>query len=145
MSTISTTSVPLILMLEHDPDDRSITRKVFEEKQYKARLEFVGDSESLFAYLAHCSQVGSDYPALLLINLYATPRDAREILKQLKTHPGYTHIPVVILSEVEDNKIARECYVLGASSFIQKPGPLNEITAKIDRFFRYWFETVVLS
>lgn len=145
MSTISTTSVPTILMLEHDPDDRSITSRVFEEQQYKACLEFVGDSESLFAYLAQCSRIGADYPALLLINLNATPRDAREILKQLKTHPGYTHIPVVILSEVEDTKIARECYALGASSFIQKPGPLNDIIEKIDSFFRYWFETVVLS
>jgi CheY-like chemotaxis protein len=145
MRTTSTTAEPVILMLEHDPDDQSITSKVFEERQYKARLEFVADSKAMFAYLARCRQTGSDYPALLLINLYATPQDVREILKQLKTDPGYTHIPVVILSETENTKIARECYALGASSVIQKPGPLKEITQKIDRFFRYWFETVVLS
>jgi CheY-like chemotaxis protein len=135
----------MILMLEYDPDDRLITTRVFEEQQYKARLEFVADSDALLAYLAHCSKIGLSYPALLLINLYAIPQDAREILKQLKTHPDYKHIPVVILSEAEDTKIAQECYALGASSVIQKPGPLDEIKEKIDRFFRYWFETVVLS
>lgn len=145
MSTISTTPAPMILMLEYDPDDRFITTRVFEEQQYKARLEFVTDSDALFAYLAHCSKIGLSYPALLLINLYAVPQDAREILKRLKTHPEYKHIPVVILSEAEDTKIAQECYALGASSVIQKPGPFNEIKEKIDRFFRYWFETVVLS
>lgn len=132
-------------MLEYDPDDRFIVSKVFEEHRYQARLEFVSNGEGLFACLDHCRQSKLPYPALILINLYATPQDGREILRQLKVNLDYRHIPVVILSGAKDPKIARECYSLGASSFIQKPGPLSEINEKIGNFFRYWFETVVLS
>ena len=131
-------------MLEHDPDDRFITSSVFEEHRYLAQLEFVQDSKELFAHLDACRQSNRPYPALILVNLYARPQDGREILKQLKAGSGYNHIPVVILSGSKDGTIARECYALGASSFIQKPAQLAEVHEKITNFFRYWFETVVL-
>jgi CheY-like chemotaxis protein len=136
---------PVILMLEQDPDDRFITHAVFEEHQYQAHLEFVNNSAGLFGYMAQCRQFKLPYPALILLNLHTTPRDGREILKQLKASPDYQHVPVVILSESREEKIARECYALGASSFIQKPAQLSETNKKIGNFFRYWFETVVLS
>lgn len=136
---------PVILMLEYDLDDRFITSTIFEEHQYQAHLEFVNNSKGLFGFLDQCRQSDLPYPALILMNLHTTPQDGREILKQLKASADYCHIPVVILSGSGNVKIARECYALGASSFIQKPAQLSETNEKIGNFFRYWFETVVLS
>lgn len=137
--------LPVILMLESDPDDRFITSTVFEEQQYQVHLEFVNNSNALFSYLDQCRRSNLPYPAVLLINLNSTPLDGRNILKQLKTNIDYCHLPVVILSDSKDPKIARECYALGASSFIQKPDALSRTNETIRNFFRYWFETVVLS
>jgi CheY-like chemotaxis protein len=136
---------PVILMLEQDPDDRFITNSVFEENQYKAHLEFVNSGEAVFAYLDQCRESRSPYPAMILINLHTTPQDGREILKQLKENILYKHIPVVILSGSNNPAMARECYILGASSFIQKPSLLSETNEKIASFFRYWFRTVELA
>jgi len=136
---------PVILMLEQDPDDRFITSSVFEENQYKAHLEFVNSGEAVFAYLDHCRESRLPYPAMILINLYSTPQDGRDILKRLKESTPYKHIPVVILSGSNNPAMARECYVLGASSFIQKPALLSETNEKIASFFRYWFKTVELT
>jgi CheY-like chemotaxis protein len=136
---------PVILMLEQDDDDRFITSSVFEENQYKAHLEFVNNSDMVFEYLDACRQNRRSYPSLILINLYATPKDGRTVLKQLKEDPHYKHIPVVILSGSNDPVMARECYMLGASSFIQKPSLLSETNEKINSFFKYWFKTVELS
>lgn len=137
--------LPVVLMLEYDPDDRFITSTVFEEHQYQAHIEFVNNSKGLFGYLDQCRQSHQPYPAVILINLNATPQDGRDILKQLKASADYRHVPVVILSGSNDVKIARECYELGASSFIQKPDVLSETNKRIGNFFRYWFETVVLT
>ncbi|SDH36032.1 response regulator [Chitinophaga filiformis] len=137
--------LPVILMLENDPDDRFITSTVFEEQQYQAHLEFVNNSKGLFAYLDQCRLSNLSYPAVILINLNITPIDGREVLKQLKANMDYRHLPVVIISDSNDPKIARECYTLGASSFIQKPDALSRTNEKIHHFFKYWFETVVLS
>jgi CheY-like chemotaxis protein len=139
------TSSPIILMLEQDPDDRFITSSVFEENQYKAHLEFVNSGEAVFGYLDRCRKNRLPYPAMILINLYTTPQDGREILKLLKENDHYKHIPVVILSGTNNPAMARECYILGASSFIQKPALLSETNEKIASFFRYWFGTVELA
>lgn len=142
---MSDTSLPVILMLEHDPDDRFLTSTVFEEQQYQVQLEFVNNIKGLFAYLEQCRLSNRPYPAVILINLNITPKDGKEVLKQLKADMEYRHVPVVILSESNDPKIAKECYALGASSFIQKPDALDKTSEKIRNFFKYWFETVVLS
>ena len=142
---IAIASSPVILMLEHDADDRFITSHIFEENKYKAHLEFVNNREGIFSYLDKCTVQRLPLPALILINLHTAPLDGREILKQLKSNPGYKHIPVVILSGSKDAAIARECYALGASSFIQKPSKLTETNEKVTNFFRYWFQTVELS
>lgn len=137
-------SLPVILMLEHDPDDRFLTTTVFEEQQYQVQLEFVNTSKALFTYLEQCRLSGQPYPAVILINLNITPQDGKEVLKQLKADMKYRHLPVVILSESNDPKIAKECYALGASSFVQKPDAFDRTNEKIRNFFKYWFETVVL-
>lgn len=142
---IATNTLPVTLMLEHDDDDRFITSHLFEENKYKTHLEFVNDSNGIFSYLNDCIAHQLPLPALILINLRTAPLDGRDILKQLKQDGRYKHIPVVILSGSKDAAIARECYALGASSFIQKPSLLSETSDKITTFFRYWFNTVELT
>jgi FOG: CheY-like receiver len=138
-------ATPVILMLEPDDDDQFITHQVFEENRYRAHLEFVNNGDMVFRFLETCRQNRRPYPSLILINLHATPQDGRMILTQLKNDLHYKHIPVVILSGSYDPALARECYMLGASSFIQKPARLSETNEKINSFFRYWFKTVELS
>ena len=138
---MSKETLPVILMLEHDQDDRFLSESFLG--QFPVQLEFVNYSYELFNYLDKASR-DSSLPALILINLHATPQDGKEILKQLKTHPIYKSIPVIILSGISTATIVKECYALGANSFIQKPVLIDDTNGKIGTFFRYWFETVEL-
>jgi response regulator RpfG family c-di-GMP phosphodiesterase len=131
-------------MLEHDDDDRYITQAVFDENKYSVKLHFVYNSNDLFAFLLSCEKTLIAYPSLILLNHYAAPLNAVDILKGLKSNPKYTHIPVVVLSGTMNNEILRNCYAVGANSFIKKPSSSREINEKISTFIRYWFETVEL-
>jgi two-component system response regulator len=131
-------------MLEHDEDDRYITQAVFDENNYSAKLYFVDNSNDLFAFLISCEKQFISYPALILLNHYAAPLNAIDILKDLKSNPKYAHIPVVVLSGTVNNEILHNCYAVGANSFIKKPASSQEINEKISTFIRYWFETVEL-
>lgn len=133
-----------ILMLEHDDDDRYITQAVFDENHYPVKLHFVRDSNDLFAFLISCEKTFTPYPALILLNHYARPLNAVDILKDLKSNPKYAYIPVVVLSGTLNDEILQACYSAGANSFIRKPSSGAEITEKIGAFVRYWFETVEL-
>jgi len=141
---MSTNMPHTILMLEYDPDDRFLTTSVFQEQQLKVHIEFVNNSDEFFAWLDHRREQKLSYPDLVLVTLRAAPLDGKEILKQLKSNPEYQHIPVVLLAGITDQRIIKECYAAGASSFIQKPSLNKDTNDKIINFFRYWFETVEL-
>ena len=102
------------------------------------------DSDDLFAFLLSCEKTLTPYPAMILLNHYAVPLYAVDIVKRLKSNPRHTHIPVVVLSGTTNDEMVRHCYEAGANSFIRKPASVNEIGKKIGDFVRYWFETVEL-
>ena len=133
-----------ILMLEHDDDDRYITRAVFDENHYSVKLHFVDSSNDLFAFLISCERSFLPYPALILLNNDARPANAVEILRDLKGDQRYMQIPVVVLSGTSDTETVRKCYAAGANSFITKPSSGKETNDKIANLIRYWFQTVEL-
>jgi CheY-like chemotaxis protein len=133
-----------ILMLESDADDRFITTSVISEFSYQVNFAFVNYGEEIFKYLEHCRENGDALPSVILLSLTANLRDGMEVLKQLKSNPVYNHIPVIVLTGVKQSALVRECYALGANSFIEKPVSVIDTNTKIANFLKYWLETVEL-
>jgi len=133
-----------ILMLEHDDDDRYMTRAIFEENDYPVALQFVDNSNDLFAHLLSCEKQLAPLPAVILLTHNAMPSNAVEILDTLKSDRRFCHIPVVVLSGTMNEETLKRCYEAGANSFIRKPVSSRETSRKISDFFRYWFQTVEL-
>lgn len=131
-------------MLEDDEVDRFITKVFFEENKFEADLQFVHSSNEFFSYLEKSKTNDKTLPALIILNMHAVPVNAPGILKTLKSDKDFNSIPVVVLSGSKDPKLIKECYSLGASSFIQKPDTEQETNKKIISFFNYWFDTVEL-
>lgn len=132
-----------ILMLEHDDDDRYITQAIFDEQNYDVKISFVSSAEEFFQYLEHAKR-NTELPSLILLNYYAKPVNAVDVLRRLKQNDAYKRIPAVVLSGSVKPEIIEECYASGASSFIQKPSKAAETEEKIKSFFHYWFKTVLL-
>lgn len=126
-------------MLEHDDDDRYITEAVLDEIKADVSIRFASNSTEFLQTLE-----GSEKPDLLLITYRASPLNAVEVLKRVKSAARLKAIPVVVLSGVSNAAIARECYEAGASSVIIKPSSERDTTEKITTFLKYWFKTVEL-
>jgi CheY-like chemotaxis protein len=135
---------PFILMLESDEDDQYITQSLFEENNIPVDLHFTNNSDDFLQYLKNCISRSTPLPSLIIMAMNAVPLSAPEVLKKIKTDPEFNHIPVVILSETANKRITKECYALGASSFIIKPDSNAATKKKILNFLKYWFETVEL-
>ena len=133
-----------ILMLETDADDRFITSSLISEFSYQLDLAFVNYGDEVFKYLEHCRNTGNAFPSLILLSLTVNAGDGMEVLKKLKSNPHYNHIPVVVLTGVKQAAIVKQCYALGASSFIEKPISASDTHKKIASFLTYWLETVEL-
>jgi CheY-like chemotaxis protein len=62
-----------------------------------------------------------------------------EVLKEIKSHFQFRQIPVVIISGTAYHEEVKECYLLGANSFVQKPLTDKLTQKKIETFVDYWF------
>jgi CheY-like chemotaxis protein len=124
-----------ILMVEDDPDDRSLTQQTLQDIGISVPVKFLAQSDEVFSFLA-----SHEPPAIILIDYNISPDSGVDVLKNLKTNAQYRHIPVIILSESASPAFVTECYRHGANTFVTKPFTSVGTREKIERFFTYWLE-----
>ncbi len=127
------TKQPFVLMLEEDPDDRQITESALLDLGFDVPVKYVKYSTELFEALK-----AEEKPSLILIDYNSTPASATEVLKELRSDADCKHIPTVVLGEGLSEKFIKECYQLGANSYITKPASAKGTKDKIETFFKYW-------
>ena len=58
---------------------------------------------------------------LILLDVYMPGTDGLVLLKQLKAHETWRHLPVIMLTGDTDEKLLSDCFEAGAFDFINKP------------------------
>ena len=71
-------------------------------------------------------------------------KDGREALEEIKSHPKFKNIPVIVLTTSQAKMDIQKVYDLGANSFIQKPFKYADFSSMMESFFKYWIHTVKL-
>ena len=106
-------------------DDRAILDSVC------IMLEFEG-------YQVYCTPDGGEVlklennlPDLLLLDIWMSGMDGREICKQLKQNDATHHMPVVLISASQD--IAQSALAAGANDFLAKPFDIDDLLGKIEK------------
>jgi CheY-like chemotaxis protein len=129
-----------VLMIEDDMDDRYIAETYFSANNIDVSLEFFSGSGNVLRHLSALA-ASDQFPHLILLN---PGKHNMGILQQLKTHPEFRGIPVVVLTDSTHPEMVAEAYRLGANSVIQKPSTHALTQDRISTFGKYWFETVIL-
>lgn len=69
-------------------------------------------------------------PDLLLLDVWMSGEDGKEICKKLKSQPSTRHVPIIIISATQD--VHSAALQAGANDFIAKPFEMDELLAKVD-------------
>jgi len=69
-------------------------------------------------------------PDLLLLDIWMSGVDGRDICRQIKSNPETSNIPVIMVSASRD--IAQSALDAGADGFLEKPFDMNNLLDKID-------------
>ncbi len=135
-------------MADDDAEDRILTKEAFEESYLLNDLEFVEDGQELMDYLRKEGKFANienhALPGLILLDLNMPRKDGREALKEIKSHPDFRKIPVVILTTSKAHQDIVRTYDLGVNCFITKPVSFNELIEVTRALGRFWFEIVEL-
>jgi CheY-like chemotaxis protein len=138
----------LILVAEDDADDRLLLQTAFAEKGFKEKLEFVDNGVELFKYLDNVAggkETTKEYPHFILLDLNMPKKDGREVLTEIKQHPLFKKIPVVVFTTTKNENEIKRCYELGANTYVIKPATYDALKAVLTEIREYWFNTASIS
>ena len=137
-----------ILLAEDDDDHTLLINDAFEEAGSEKRLERVRDGEELMDFLLHRGsyQDAKEFspPDLILLDLNLPKKDGRKVLKEIKSDPNLSHIPVIVLTCSNNEEDVIETYALGGNSFIRKPVRFDQFVDVFKTLKKYWYEVVEL-
>jgi CheY-like chemotaxis protein len=128
-----------VLLVEDDPGDELMTREAFEDNRIGNRLHVARDGEEALDFLY---QRGDHTQApkvdLVLLDLNLPKYDGRQVLEQIRSDPGLTHMPVVVLTTSSSEEDILRSYKLHANAYVTKPVDVYQFVAavrQIDEFF----------
>jgi len=65
--------------------------------------------------------VEADPPDLILLDIMMPRIDGYQVLEELKSHDAYRHIPIIMISTLEEMESVVRCIELGAEDYLPKP------------------------
>ena len=102
-----------ILIVDDDPLNRRLLAKNLDSDGHRTM-----DVDNGFAAL---TAIGTGQPDLVLLDIQMPGLDGIEVLERIKTDPAMRHIPVIMISGIEDNESVVRCLEAGADDFLPKP------------------------
>jgi DNA-binding response OmpR family regulator len=120
---VETTSAPLALVVDDDPDSRTILAKVAEKQGFRVVEGKDGVEAVRFARELR--------PDLILMDIGMPRKSGLDALREIRE--ADPHVPVVIVSAAEHPESGEMALDLGAVNFVLKPFDLREIRFVVDR------------
>ncbi len=121
-------SVPKILVVEDNEDNREMVVKVLKFNGYEA-IEAVDGEEAI-------RKAKTEAPALILLDIYLPKMDGYEVAKRLKGDTGLRSIPVIALTAHAMKGNREQALEAGCDGYISKPIDIRELPKQIEQFLK---------
>ena len=114
---------------------------VDDETHNRSLLEIMLSSEGYELFTAASGEealavVEEHHPDLILLDIMMPELNGFQVTTLLKANPATQHIPIIILSAIDDRDARARGLQLGAVAFLTKPIRHEELRALIRRFLR---------
>jgi DNA-binding response OmpR family regulator len=110
-----------IMIIDDDPDILDSVGLLLEFEGY--RVEKSSSASSLFL-------TGTDLPDLVLLDIWLSGTDGRDICKNLKQKTSTRDIPVLLISA--SREIEKSAKDAGANDFLSKPFEVKDLLRKVE-------------
>ena len=142
MSPGSLPGEPWILLVEDTPEDRELAVHALRRGDVRARIEEAKDGveaiDRLYCRGAWAHRDPEDLPRAVLLDIKMPRVDGVEVLRELKSSPRLSQVPVVMLTSSAEDTDLSTCYALGANSYIVKPVEIETFFQTMLDLGRYW-------
>src|SRR3989344_4175343 len=116
-----------ILIAEDDDILFKVLQEKFEDEKFKVAIAKYGDEVVPLAKKFE--------PDAIILDLLLPKMGGVEVLSYLKSDNELAKIPVIVLSNIGEDKTIKEVLVLGAMEYLVKTDhPINEVVEKINKY-----------
>jgi diguanylate cyclase (GGDEF)-like protein len=70
-------------------------------------------------------------PHLVLLDMKLPDIDGYEVVRQLRAHPKSMHIPIIVLSALDDTAFKVRAFEMGVDDYVTKPFDTDELLARV--------------
>jgi CheY-like chemotaxis protein len=130
---------PSILLVEDNPMDVDLTRRAFSICNLAYPLKVARDGQEALDMIARWDS-GHPAPAVVLLDINLPKISGLEVLRQLRAHPQFGRVPVVILTTSAEDRDVQTAYALGANSYIVKPISFDRLVEFAGQIDAYWLK-----
>lgn len=109
-----------IMVADDDPGIVDAIQIMLEDADYEVETTMNGQT---------VRKVKEELPDVILLDVWMSGEDGREICKYLKSQDSTKHIPIIMISATRD--LAESAKNAGAEDFIAKPFQMDQLLAKI--------------
>jgi CheY-like chemotaxis protein len=128
-----------VLVAEDDIDDRSMMDETFQVLGRGDAISFVTDGSLVLDFLDKNAKLPIK---LIVLDLNMPKVSGTEALQQLKSHPTYKDIPVIIFSSSINPTEQEKAMSLGAISYLTKPSRYLDYKEACEHFIKISEESV---
>jgi len=126
-----------ILLVEDNPMDVELTLRALDRGKLVNPIEVARDGEEALQWFERW-QEGMPLPVVVLLDLKLPKINGLEVLQEIKKHPVFKNIPVVVLTTSSNDSDVRSAYELGVNSYILKPVEFDKFVEVAGQIEVYW-------
>jgi len=126
-----------IIMADDNGYDVSLVSFALKDAGLHNPIQWIKDGRSLMEHLAH-NLILDQMPLLIVMDWNMPGPKAVDILKWIRSQPGFLNVLVVVLTGSENPIQKRQAFEAGANWHMVKSAAFNELTDLISRIERFW-------
>jgi CheY-like chemotaxis protein len=135
------TELKRILLAEDNANDLELTLAALQQNHLANEVVSVRDGAEALDYLykrgPFVNRPGGA-PALVLLDLKMPKVDGLEVLKQIKSDPYLSFVPVVMLTSSREEQDLIRSYQLGVNAYVVKPVDFSEFMDAVRQIGAFW-------
>jgi len=133
------THSPSILLVDDDPDSRTVVREAFEQAHEAWAVYEVSSGEEALDFLyrrGHFSD--APRPDLIYLDIEMPGMGGQAALAEIRRDESLADIPVVMMTAMTDDIQKRLAATNGANSYTVKPATMDDLHTCISQMVEYW-------
>ncbi len=128
-----------VLLVEDDPDHALLISRTLSE----VCLTAPAIAETGVAALELLDRAGNEpdhsvQPRLVVLDLHLPDMSGLDVLREIRSRPELTTMPVVVLSAEQSDAVVTSCLEAGANAFVTKAADYEQFRNSIRRLAVFW-------